>query len=454
MNIYLSMVRTNEMDDKIPPYSLLVLAAVVENMGHRVKIIFPFELAEFLKQPENLADCDIFGLSANSFNWYETRQVITQIHRWKPQIRIVLGGAHPTFFHDHCLKTTSAQAVVRNEGEVTFPEFIRAVATHAPLSEIQGITYKTETGEIMVNASRPLLTSRELGDMPDPAYHLIPPDHYPFIPVETSRGCIHSCIFCGIPYHKGLRLIPVEKVVRILTGLNCLSDRFTKNSIFFTDDCFTANKHHTIDVLEAVRQVVPSVSIACESRITDFIDHDLVPYFEKMNIALIQVGVECGYDEGLKMTRKHMTIGQILSFARRCVSTSFHYNLYWSFLIGLPWEKESHVIRTINFAYSCAAHCRSRQPRINNFVLFPGSDLFNNGERYGIPNISADFYDNPEWHEEFLIHTLIPPANREFIHQYLQQRHQSHPNFSWVPFLQLPNGKILDNRPLSKPAPL
>ena len=62
MNVYLSMVKTSDMDNLIPPYSLLVLAAVLEKNGQLVKIIFPIELNDFLDDlKDNLRDCNVFG---------------------------------------------------------------------------------------------------------------------------------------------------------------------------------------------------------------------------------------------------------------------------------------------------------------------------------------------------------------------------------------------------------
>ena len=257
MNIYLSMAKTNDMDNLIPPLNLLVLASVLEKTGHRVKIIFPVELDDFLKGlPQNLKDCDIFGISANSFNWHATKHVIREIHRHYPNIVIVLGGPHPTFFHKYCLESTSAQIVIRNEGEITFPLVIQALAENSSLSSIQGVTYKTNKGDVTVNQDRPILTEKELDSMPVPAYQLIPRNKYGFIPMETSRGCFFRCIFCGIPFPRRYRKISLERVERILSTLNSLTDRFVKRAIFLSDDSFSAHKDHAIGVLKLVEKQI------------------------------------------------------------------------------------------------------------------------------------------------------------------------------------------------------
>lgn len=448
MNIYLSMAMTNVMDKSNPPYSLLVLASVVENTGHKIKIIFPLELENFLKNPENLNDCDIFGISTNSFNWYATKRIIQIIHRQNPHIIIVLGGVHPTFFHEHCLQSTSAQIVVRDEGEITFPAVIEALEKNSPLSNIQGISYKTADGEVIVNDSRPLLTEDALSKLPVPAYHMIPPGLYSFIPIETSRGCLFKCIFCGIPFPRGVRLISIDKIARVLHTLGQPNNKLSANTLFLSDDSFSANKKHAISVLELIRETNPNFSIGCEARITEIMKNELIPHFEKVNVYMIQIGVECGYDEGLKKIRKQLTIKEALEFARRCAYAAFHYQLYWSFLIGLPWEREQEILKTINFGFNCAVLSRSQQPQINNFAPYPGSELVLNHEQYGLPQITPELYDHANWYQSFLKYSNTSPLNRDFIMQYIYQRHQYHPNFPWMPFIQLPDGTLLDNRTL------
>ena len=163
-----------------------------------------------------------------------------------------------------------------------------------------------------------------------------------------------------------------------------------------------------------------------------------------MNIFLLQVGVESGYSEGLKTIRKNLTINETIEFAKRCSLASFHYQLYWSFVIGFPWEMEQHVIKTINFAFNCAALSGSQQPQINNFAPYSGTELVNNYKKYGLKKIESCYYDNSNWYKQFLSHTNIPQINRDYIFQYLHDRHNN-PDFPVAQYIQLPNGSVLNN---------
>ena len=101
---------------------------------------------------------------------------------------------------------------MRNEGEITLPLVINALASNSSLKGIDGITYRTDNGDIIVNKERSILSERDLNQMPIPAYHLIPKNKYTFVPMETSRGCRFNCIFCGIPFPKSYRKLSQKKI--------------------------------------------------------------------------------------------------------------------------------------------------------------------------------------------------------------------------------------------------
>ncbi|MGE5344202.1 MAG: B12-binding domain-containing radical SAM protein [Candidatus Omnitrophota bacterium] len=441
MNVYLSMAFTTDMDRGTPPHCLLVLAAVLEAAGHRVKLIFPIELDAFLQSPNPLGNCDVFGLSANSFNWFSTQQFIQKIHELNPTLPIILGGCHPTKLAEHCLEVSSAQIVVRGEGEITIVEVLQALESNTPLSTIQGITYKDTNGLIHTNDDRPLLTEDQLDQLPIPAYHLVPPHVYDYAPVETSRGCLFHCIFCGIPFARPLRRSSSRRVTRILQRISELRV-FRRNAIFLTDDSFSAFQDHAVGMLELIRRINPKLLIGCEARISEIETHHLIPHLERSNIFMIQIGVECGYPEGLKRIKKGVTIPQALAFAHQCKSTSFKRQLYWSFIIGFPWETETHILQTIHFAFAVSALCQSQPPQVNNFAPYPGTDLVKNYETYGYKKIPPEHYDRADWYQPFLGETKISPVNRDFLRHYLTQRFNLYPNVSMPPFLRFPDGQL------------
>lgn len=449
MNVFLSMAMTGDVDKMIPPNCLLVLASVLEAAGHRVRIIFPVQLMDFLQNPTGIEECDVFGLSANSFNWCTTKAVIREVHRANPRTVIILGGPHPTYLDRHCLETTEARVVFRGEAEKSLPRVLEALSSESSLGGIEGITFKESTGEIRTNEPVAALSLKEMDDLPLPAFHLIPEGLYDFVPVETSRGCLFHCKFCALPFPQSLRVFTIERLKSILRSLSEQAHKFNGKGIFITDDSFTASRRHAQQALSALREITPEFQISLEARISEIVSHDLFADIESTRLSMLQIGVECGYDEGLQTVSKDLSLKAVLEFAKASAERSFRHKLLWSYIVGFPWEKEQHVLKTINFAFNTAALSGSLPPQVNNFAPYPGTPLVIDGEQYGLRAIPPSYYDSPSWfNTSFLNLTSISQANATFIFNYLQERKRLYPASPWGPHVYLPDGPVLDNASL------
>ena len=126
---------------------------------------------------------------------------IRLIRRINPRARIAMGGHHATFNHEEWCRR-GADAVVRHEGEQTFPELLDAWEEGRSLEGIQGLTYR-ENGRVTVNPKRPFMA--DLDELPMPRFDLWDLTQYRFFTskrgytgsIESSRGCPHHCTFCS-----------------------------------------------------------------------------------------------------------------------------------------------------------------------------------------------------------------------------------------------------------------
>jgi hypothetical protein len=131
----------------------------------------------------------------------DTEVQIQALKRRAPRVKIVLGGHHPTFYADEWLQR-GADAVVRHEGERTFPEIIARWERGETLHGVAGVSWRRD-GEIVHEADRPLLA--QLDDLPWPVWSIVDFGLYDLglLPrgltatIETSRGCGFHCNFCA-----------------------------------------------------------------------------------------------------------------------------------------------------------------------------------------------------------------------------------------------------------------
>jgi len=439
MNVLLTMSYTNTMDDGTPPNGILVLASIVEK-HHNLKVVFPFELSDFLNNKSNLVGIDLIGFSVNSFNWVVTKKQIQYINKQFPNITIVLGGPHATTMHKYCLEESNAHIVVRGEGEITFPELINVLNKNEDLNTVLGITYKNNNS-IVVNNNRNLLSTDELNNLPIPAYNLIPPNKYEYIPFETSRGCRFKCTFCAIPFD-GVRYFSYDKIVTNFNAIKKFSNIFSQKALFITDDSFTSDKIHCENVINLIAK--SDFKVGCEARISEIIKNDLVDSFEFLDFYMLQVGVECGYDDGLKKVKKGLTVSKVAEFINLVAEKKFSRKIFWSFIIGFPWEDETDILNTINFAFECSYSTNTElPPQVNNFAPYPGTEILENYNKYN-STIENDFWSNKTWSMIFLGQTKISKQNRNVIQKYLLERMKKHPSLIIVNNLLFPDGKVIE----------
>lgn len=152
----------------------------------------------------------IIGYSAMfSCAWTHDKKILQQIRKKCPNALIVAGGEHITACTEYVLKDCNAIDIcVRGEGEETFIEIVKVAINKGNLSQIAGISYKTN-GIIQNNADRPRI--RNIDDIPEPNWDDLPLEAYMggghshgvdigrSMPLLATRGCPFQCTFCSSP---------------------------------------------------------------------------------------------------------------------------------------------------------------------------------------------------------------------------------------------------------------
>ncbi len=165
---------------------------------------------------------------------------IRALRQIAPQTKIVLGGHHPTFYAEPWI-ARGVDAVVRSEGEQTFPELLsRLLAGQSPAG-VAGVTWRDGESAV-VETDRPLV--RDLDVLPPPDWSIVDLDLYDLglsprgrtATVETARGCPHRCIFCATTamWRNRQRFKSVD---RVMAEVQALHDRGMRQ-LLIADDNF------------------------------------------------------------------------------------------------------------------------------------------------------------------------------------------------------------------------
>lgn len=229
-----------------------------------------------------------------------------------------------------------------------------------------------------------------------PAYDLMPEKTYYNIPVETSRGCNFACTFCSILDSNNWRGLDTETSIKNIEYSYDYLDKIPLcRSIFIVDNLFTGKIERSTEIFNYMNTCSTDYTIIFEARCTDITkSKEFVKSIPAKRVSIIQIGVECGYNEGLIKVKKGLNTETVIKSLEYLSEYDLAKKAFLSFMIGFPWEKASDCIKTIEFArqleekYNCATAI--------NWWMPLKSNIFDNQSLYGF-NFGVEAYDNPLW---------------------------------------------------------
>jgi anaerobic magnesium-protoporphyrin IX monomethyl ester cyclase len=374
-----------------PTMALYYLAAILRQAGYGVEAIDTAGYRAFMLDPAaRVKDALAVGLSANTMTWPATLRAARAIAALPDRPFIILGGLHPTLFDEHVLEVSGADFVVRGEGEVTLPALLESIAGEGRpeswpaagsgetgreslmrrAAAIPGVTARVGGGAVR-GPDRLPLSPAQLGYMPLPAYDLIPTGFYATIPVEASRGCRFSCGFCSIAGRRGHRAIPFDSVVARLREAVRHRARSTGGVLLFVDDCLTACPD-VIRIAEFIAAEFPKAPLAIEARADDLLQPGLVGALAACTVGVVQVGIECGYKDGLRRVGKGVTLETVEEACLRLRDAGLARAVNAAYIMGFPWESAQEALDTVCFALALGRRA-GYLTQFAKWAPFPGS---------------------------------------------------------------------------------
>lgn len=328
------------------PIGPLYVAAILERLGHQVMIsdIRGLGRDEWL---QNIPSAELYCMGAMSMQYPNAIRLAKMLKQLDGG-RVVLGGVHATVTPDI---DPVFDIVVRGEGE---------------------------TGILKVLGKESRLS---ITDLPLPARHLLPfkavatnllGNGSPATTLLASRGCPYKCAFCASPkIYNGVRLRPPVAVAEEIKHLKSLGI----HSYVFLDDLLTLN----LTWLREFRDVVAPLSIKFRANArVDRFDDERAKLLAGAGCVQVGLGVESVHQPTLDLINKGQTVEQARTAIKLCKEIGIEARVF--LIVGLPGDFGDLSGRTIRFL-------KETKPEwicINSFIPFPGSDIYENPERYGL----------------------------------------------------------------------
>jgi radical SAM superfamily enzyme YgiQ (UPF0313 family) len=281
-------------------------------------------------------------------------------------IRVIMGGAHPTFLPDEALEY--ADFVIRGEGEHSLVELVECMEKGKPaLTGIKGLSYRDKDGRNVHNPSREFI--KDLDSLPQPDFSLVhnwnPLNPYP---VSTSRGCAYDCKFCSViaMFGKSYRFKSVEATLKEMKYVASVS----KATKFIVDDNFAANKKRTKEILSGMIAEGIKTRWSAQVRTDVGRDPELLRLMVDSGCHTLGIGFESINPRTLEEYNKKQNTEDIISCIRVVKDHGIH--IHGMFVLGADSDDVETIHRTADFATS------SGIDTIQFLILtpLPGTPLF------------------------------------------------------------------------------
>ena len=342
----------------LPPLGFCYIAAVMEKLGHDVRLLdCPAEECA-LDEIRSLVlkfKPQVVGITCTTVSFVSAKLVINAVKEIAPDTLVLLGGAHISALPRETIMECPALDIgVYGEGEETVVEILETIAAGDSLLGIKGICFRRGS-DIVVTPPRPL--SQNLDLLPMPARHLLRnlQDYSPnpfrgysrAVSLISSRGCTFDCSYCDQSVFNRRWRGHGAKVV--VAEMRELQQRYGFDFFSFEDDHFLLNQERVVELCETMLRENLKVAWTCSARANSFTP-EILRLMKKAGCRIIYMGIESGSKKILWDIDKGITVEQIRIGVKMCADEGI--KAYGAFMIGTPDEEKADIEKTLEFALS------------------------------------------------------------------------------------------------------
>lgn len=364
-----------------PPLTLATAAALLEQSGHRVRLLDAAVPPRTWAQVEadlTAFDPDLVAWSTGTPTLAHDLSLGERLQTLLPRAFTCVLGTHVSALPEEALRAPGIDAVVRGEPEG--PLAALAARGLEAVSSIPGLSHRDpETGRI---AHTPPAAPLAPEAIPAPAWHLLDPRAYrlplkgrPFLMTAPIRGCPYRCTFCTAPLYYGRRLRK-RPVAHVLDEIAANAAAHGVRDVFVWADTFTADRGYVTGFCEGLLERRLDVAWTCNSRV-DTVDRALLALMRRAGCWMVSFGLESGNQAVLDRSHKGITVER----SRQAVREAHEAGLRVSghFMLGLPGETPSSMAETVDLALALPldiAQFYAASP-------FPGTRLYDEAQEAG-----------------------------------------------------------------------
>ena len=402
-----------------PPLWAALLAPLVQQQGHTVSVVdtvgeapdhlWPhgggwFRGLDFAATARRIhPETNVVLVSCMySSSWPMVRDLLAHLMPLLPQAVFVVGGEHTSALPETVFAQSAAQVIVLGEGEETLTELLARLETqnirHLNLHGVRGTWWRDAAGVVHAENPRPRL--RQLDDLPQADWSLLPMDSYFslraghgsdqgfYLPMLASRGCPYRCTFCASPASWGAPWV-ARSPARVVQEMLQHHARYGVSDFHFTDLTMLGSREWMHDFCHALIEKQASLTwqIPTGTR-SEHMSAELAALMKQAGCTHLSFAIESGDPDMLGRVGKQLNLQKQRQSARAVLRSGLH--LFGFFIIGFPQETWASLWRTWGQVMRYAA-MGMHEIHVSAFAPVPGCTEFRMMQQSGRITVDDDF---------------------------------------------------------------
>jgi radical SAM superfamily enzyme YgiQ (UPF0313 family) len=282
-----------------------------------------------------------------------------------PSLHVLMVGRHVSSLPKETLAMSSSlEAVAIREYEYTVRDWLAAKACGADLATVDGLVWRSATGEIISNRQREAI--KDLDELPfvSEVYKrfLHTPDYFyghslwPLVVFDTSRGCPYHCSFCVYPQTFSGHTMRYRSVANVADEFEFVAREMPEiKTVMLEDDTFIVNKPRTLELANELIRRGNKLPFDANCRADIGAEGELLSTLHKAGARLFCVGFESGDVEVINGMKKNNDDRrdakyheEAHKFVRRCQDAGIM--VHGCFMVGNLNETPASMEKTLSFA--------------------------------------------------------------------------------------------------------
>ncbi len=325
---------------------------------------------------------EVIGFSIYIWNVEFMKQLIEDIHKIAPHIRLMAGGPEAT--NDPETYLNWCELVMLGEGERNFRIIASCISSNEPLplDDMEGIAYKNP--EIVIRNMGPgsILDMDQIPFL----YNRLEPFENRIIYYESSRGCPFRCSYCLSSLEKKVRYRSMD-IVR--SELQYFLDQKVKQ-VKFIDRTFNSSSKRAIEIWSYIKEHDNGVTNFHFEIGADLLTKEELELLSTLRPGLVQleIGIQTTNDSTMEAIHRTADNSKIFSNVQ-ALRNAYNINLHTDLIAGLPYEDYERFKKSFNDIYPLYAD----QLQLGFLKVLKGTDMYMHSDEYGLIYSSRQPYE-------------------------------------------------------------